>query len=78
MTLEDAIREVREIQEQDERMARLETARSDPRMQLVAEGLAALSRYGPDEAFLIVEAIVACRPISEVARLLVCSPKIIR
>jgi hypothetical protein len=46
----------------------------DIRLDLVAECLAILSPYSPDEARAILKSIIACEPVSEISRLLICSP----
>lgn len=47
----------------------------DHRIEHLGELLAVLSPYSSEHAALIVEAIATCRPMSEIAPLLSCSPK---
>lgn len=49
--------------------------RFDERTIKAANILASLSPYGTEEAALIIEAIAACKPIDQIAELLICSPK---
>lgn len=45
------------------------------RLEEVGEMLAILSAYSPEEAGEIIKAIATCRPVSEIAKLLTCSPQ---
>lgn len=47
----------------------------DRRLKDVAHGLSLLSRYHPAQAEAIIEAIVACRSVDEIGRLLLYSPQ---
>lgn len=76
-TFEESLAEVRAVAEENNR----DTAqRQHPYLELLrlesaANEVAGLSPYTRSEAWAIVEAIVSCRPISEIVPLLTCSHK---